>query len=277
MSGAPPLAARPPITVTVRGQTIDVSAATLDAALDGDGPFRSLANLEAVVRAPGAGIHCARAIARLARAVRAGDVGVFTLQAVYGLLRLSAGEGAPELRSLAARLGGSPGAIALAAAFLVEDRVPELAQAAAADPLLARSSPQPYVHLPRVPADAPLLFGAWVNELRRSATTLGSTAFRAFLGDVAEAAFRALQHGAEPSALLGVGAAFLTDAISAELGGTTDFLAARGMAWLLGALAPNDDSARAAIERAQGRFRDPEFQADCSAILAGDPWPPREE
>jgi len=31
---------------------------------------------------------------------------------------------------------------------------------------------------------------------------------------------------------------------------------------------------RAAIERARDRFRDPEFQSDCEAMLAGGVWPP---
>jgi hypothetical protein len=33
--------------------------------------------------------------------------------------------------------------------------------------------------------------------------------------------------------------------------------------------------ARAAIERARDRFRDPQFQADCDAMLGGGAWPPR--
>lgn len=273
-AGAP--AATVPLTVIVRGRPVAIDRAALQIALESDGPFRSLAHLEAVVRSPEHGYPRAPAIDRLRRAVAAGEIGVYTLQAVYGLLRLEGKEGAPELRALAGRLGGSLGAIALAAAFLVEDRALELAGAAETDPLLARSSPQPFLHLPHVPRGAPALFAAWVAELRRSSTGLGSTAFRAFLGDVAEAAFRALQHGADPIALLGPGAAFLSDAICAELGGTTDFLAARGMAWLLGALAPGDDTARAAIERARDRFRDSEFQSDCAAILAGHAWPPRD-
>lgn len=264
-----------PVTVFVRGRPVEVSAEALAAALDGDGPLSDLAALEAVVRAPAHGADRARAIARLRRAVASGGVGVLTLQAVYGLTRLDAREGAPELRALAERLGGSPGAIALAAAFLVEDRALELARALADDPTLARSSPQAYLHLPRVPAGARELFSAWSSELRRSSSQLGSTAFRAFLGDVAEAAFRALQHGAPANQLLTpADAAFLVDTLSSELGGTTDFLAARGMAWLLGALAPSDDAARAALERAMSRFRDPEFQSDCATILSNSPWPP---
>ena len=264
-----------PVTVLSRGRPVVIAAADVLAELDGDGPIRSLPHLEAVVRSPEHGGDRAHAIARLRRAVDKGDVGVHTMQAVHGLVRLGAAEAAPELRALAARLTGSPAAIVRAAAFLVEYRLADLAREAAADPMLARHSPQPYLHLPRVPDGAPLLFATWRTELGRGASRLGSTAFRAFLGDVAEAAFRSLQHGADPTVLLGPdGSAFLTDTICAELGGTTDFLAARGMSWLLGALAADDDSARAAVERARARFRDPEFQADCAAILNGLPWPP---
>src|SRR5207302_4669740 len=96
------------------------------------------------------------------------------------------------------------------------------------------------------------------------------------VGDVAEAAFRSLQHGAQATALLDDDdRELLVDSLCAELPGTTDFIAARGMAWLLGALQPGDETARAAIERARDRFRDPEFQADCDAMLTGAPWPPR--
>ena len=75
--------------------------------------------------------------------------------------------------------------------------------------------------------------------------------------------------------LLGEGGrGFLLDSICAELPGTTDFLAARGMVWLAGTLEPTDDSVRSAIERARSRFRDPAFSADCEAILAMRAWPP---
>ncbi|HEX8950961.1 MAG TPA: hypothetical protein VF945_03900, partial [Polyangia bacterium] len=85
-----------------------------------------------------------------------------------------------------------------------------------------------------------------------------------------------LQHGAPAAELLAdADRGFLLDTLCAELPGTTDFIAARGMAWLLGALAADDDTVRAAIERARDRFRDPEFQADCEAMLTGAPWPPR--
>jgi hypothetical protein len=206
--------------------------------------------------------------------VRRAEPGVRTMEAVAGLLRAHDAGAAADLEQLAERLGGPPGAIARAAAFLVADRVPDLIAAARIDPLLARHSPQAYWHLRIVPADAPALFSLWLDDLQRANALLGVTAFRAFLGDVSEAAFRALQHGANADTLLGdSGRTYLVDAISAELGGTTDFLAARGMAWLIGALAPTDDAARSAIERASERFRDPSFQSDCAAILDGAQWP----
>ncbi len=260
-----------PVTVTVRGRAQVVSVAELRAELDADGPPRSLATLEAILRC---GDRQA-AVARLRRIVRRGDPGVGTLQAIFGLVRLHARDAAGDLDALAARLTGSPGAIARAAAALVADRVAELATAVADDATLAHASPQPYLHEPHVPDGAPALFAAWVAALRREAPKLGVTALRAYLGDVAEAGFRSLQHGARAEVLLTDGDRdFLVDTLCAELPGTTDFVAARGMAWLLGALQREDDAVRAAIERARDRFRDPEFQSDCEAMLGGGAWPP---
>jgi hypothetical protein len=259
------------VTVLAHGRPQVVSVAELTAELDASGPFASLLRLEAVVRANDRG----RAVARLRRAIAVAQPGVQTMQAVLGLVRLGAEEAASELRALACRLGGSPGAIARAAAFLVEDRAAELAELAASEPLVARHGPQAYLALPRVPDGAPRLFAAWLSALEHAAITAGVTAYRAFLGDVAEAAFRALQHGCDAEALLGArGRGFLVDAICAELPGTADFVAARGMAWLAGTLEPGDDTVRAAIERARARFRDPEFQSDCAAMLAARAWPP---
>jgi hypothetical protein len=261
-----------PVTVMVRGRAQVVSVAELRAELDSDGPPRNLATLDAIVRCG----DRAAAVARLRRIVRRGDPGVGTLQAIFGLVRLQAADAAGELDALAARLGGSPGAIAHAAALLVADRVDALAAAVADDPVLAHASPQPYLHEPRVPAGAAALFAAWVATLRKEAPHVGVTALRAFVGDVAEAAFRSLQHGAGAAELFAdADRAFLVDTLCAELPGTTDFIAARGMAWLLGALEPGDETVRAAIERARDRFRDPEFQADCEAMLTVGAWPPR--
>jgi hypothetical protein len=260
-----------PVTVLARGRPVIISPEELEAELRSQGACRSLAHVEAVARAN----DRTRAVARLRSAVAAGSEGPLTMQAVAGLIRLHAAEAAPELGALAERIGGSPGAIARAATFLVADRVEELAAELPNDPLLARHSPQAYVHLTRMPPTAPVLFVAWVNELVRSSTTVGVTAYRAFLGDVAEAAYRTLQHGVDTETLLGEGGrGFLLDSICAELPGTTDFLAARGMVWLAGTLEPTDDSVRSAIERARSRFRDPAFSADCEAILAMRAWPP---
>jgi hypothetical protein len=261
-----------PVTVMVRGRPQVISVAELRAELDADGPPRSLASLEAITRAG----DRAGAIARLRGIVRRGDPSVGTLQAVFGLVRLHAADAVGDLEALAAKLGGSPGAIARTAALLVADRVAALATAVTEDVVLARASPQPYLHAPHVPAGAPALFAAWLALLRREAPHLGVTALRAFVGDVAEAAFRSLQHGASATELINdADRELLVDTLCAELPGTTDFIAARGMAWLLGALVPGDETVRSAIERARDRFRDPEFQADCEAMLTGAPWPPR--
>jgi hypothetical protein len=260
-----------PVTVLARGREVTILPDELDAELRADGPCRSLAHVEAVARANDREL----AVARLRRAVAAGSAGAVTMQAVAGLTRLHAAESAEDLRQLASRIGGSPGAIARAAAFLVEDHALELASALPGDALLARHSPQAWVHLTRMPAAAPTLFSAWIGELQHASTSAGVTSYRAFLGDVAEAAYRTLQHGVEAETLLGEeGKSFLLDSICAELPGTTDFLAARGMAWLLGTLEPTDDSVRSAIERARARFRDPAFSADCDAMLAMRAWPP---
>ncbi|MDB4967486.1 MAG: hypothetical protein JWN44_3175 [Myxococcales bacterium] len=262
-----------PVTVQVRGRAQVIPVDELRAELDAEeGAPRSLAHLEAVVRCN----DPAAAVRRLRRVVRRGDAGVTTLQAVFGLVRLEARDAAADLEALAQKLGGSPGAIAQAASLLVAGRADALAVAVAADAVLAHASPQPYLHLPTVPSDATALFGAWTAVLREEAPRTGVTALRAFVGDVAEAAFRSLQHGARPNDLLGdADREFLVDLVCGELPGTTDFIAARGMSWLLGALERHDETARAAIERARERFRDPEFQADCEAMLTGAAWPPR--
>ena len=226
-----------PVTVMVRGRAHVVTVDELRAELAADGPPRSLAVLEAIVRSGDRD----GAIARLRRIVRRADPGVGTLQAIFGLVRLRAADAADDLDALAQKLGGSPGAIARAAALLVGDRVDALAAAVTDDVVLAHASPQPYLHLPHVPAGAPLLFRAWMALLRREAPHTGVTALRAFIGDVAEAAFRSLQHGAQPTELFDdADRELLVDSLCAELPGTTDFIAARGMAWLLGALQPGD-------------------------------------
>ena len=263
-----------PITGPARGRPVVIGPDELEAELDARGPCRSLAHLEAIVRAPGHGVDRGRVIARLERLVDESGPGAQTLQATLGLVRLAARESAASLRALASRLPPSSGAVARAASFLVAGEARALASAIAGDPLLGRSAPLPFFALTALPDGVDTVFTAWVAELRRSATHDGSTAYRAFLGDVGEALYRALALGAGATFLPSEARAFLVDAASAELGGTTDFLAARGLVWLLGALASDDDTARAAIERARGRFRDAAFQTDCDTILAGEPWPP---
>ncbi|HEX4456582.1 MAG TPA: hypothetical protein VIA18_01350 [Polyangia bacterium] len=261
-----------PVTVMLRGRAHVIGVAELRAELDGTGAPRSLAHLEAVVRCN----DRAAAVARLRRIIQRGEAGIATLQAIFGLVRLDAGDAAEDLDALGRQLGGSPGAIAHAAARLVAHRGADLAHELAEDDVLARHSPQAYLHAPGVPDGAVALFAAWTATLRRDASRVGVTAMRAFLGDVAEAAFRSLQHGAAVGDILDGGdRGFLLDTLCAELPGTTDFVSARGMAWLLGALQPDDETARAAIERARDRFRDAEFQADCEAMLRGEPWPPK--
>jgi hypothetical protein len=265
--------------------------AELAVELGADGVLRSVVHAQAIIRL---GLdddaRLPAVYERLRRALAAGverlDVGASrprSMQVVFGLLRLSDRLSAAERAdaavltgTLAARLEGPPSFVARAAALLLANRASELAAESANDALLARHGAQAYLWLPSLPAESALLFGVWIRELERAMAHSGSTAFRAFLGDVAEAAFRALCHGAAAEQLLGEqGAAFLVDACCAELGGTTDFIAARAMTWLVGVLARDDDTAHAAIERARARFRDASFQSDCTAILAsGAPWPP---
>src|SRR6185312_13464858 len=146
-----------PVTVMVRGRAHTVPVAELRAELDAEGPPRSLASLEAILRCG----DREAAVARLRRIVRRGDPGVGTLQAIFGLVRLHARDASEDLEALAVRLGGSPGAIATAAAALVGDRVERLAADVADDATLAHASPQPYLHESRVPDGAPALFAAW--------------------------------------------------------------------------------------------------------------------
>src|SRR5258706_694485 len=149
-----------PVTVLARGREVTIDPDELEAELHADGPCRSLAHVEAVARAN----DRERAVARLRRAVIAGSAGAVTMQAVGGLVRLHAAEAAGELRALADRIGGSPGAIARSAAFLVEDRVEELAAGLPNDALVARHSPQAWVQLTRMPPAAPVIFSAWIGE-----------------------------------------------------------------------------------------------------------------
>lgn len=261
--------------------------ASVEEELGEDGPLGTVAAVAAVIAwADSSSGDAGRAADRLARSVAASvdqrGWGARTMQAAFGLVRLSsrisserASIAAATVERLASQLPGPAGAIAHAAALLIAGRATSLAAEAIGDPTLSRYSPQAFIHLTSVPEASSALFATWIRELERAAPHSGSTAFRAFLGDIAECAFRALQHGATIESLLGDdGADFLVDAICAELGGTTDFIAARGMTWLVGALALGDETARAAIERARARFHDAAFQRDCAAMLDTRSWPP---
>lgn len=239
--------------------------------LAGSGPIGSVDALYAIEHAG----DRRRATARLRRALVDAEPGPLTLQVVFALVRLADAQSARPLGALTERLHGSPRAIVESCALLAQNDVAALLARCAADPLVSRFSPIACCHAPRPLPDGARLFSLYIEELRRAASLQGASAYRAFLGDVAEAAFRQIACGASPDQLLGdAGCGFFVDAITAELPGTTDFLAARGMVWLLGVLEPADDTARSAIERARTRFRNADFAEECRRILAGEPWPP---
>ncbi len=239
--------------------------------LAGSGPLRTTDAVAAIRQAA----DRRRATARLRRALAAAEPGPVTMQVVYALLQLADAESARVMGAFADRLEGPPRAIVESCALLVRGAYDELATRIDSDPLIARFSPLAFCQLPRRIAEAPPLFARWIEQLRRGASGQGASVYRAFLGDVAEAAYRQIARGADPTTLLSEeGCGFFVDSITAELPGTTDFLAARGMVWLLGVLEPTDDTARSAIERARARFRNADFHEECRRILAGEPWPP---
>ena len=239
--------------------------------LAGSGPIPTLEALAAIRGAS----DRRRVTARLRRALTQAEPGPLTMQVVFALVHLADAQSARALLSLCERLTGPCRAIVETCALLVQQNYAALAERMKSDPLIGRFSPVAFGHDPKIPAEAANLFTLWIEQLRRGATLQGASVYRAFLGDVAEAAYRQIARGANPDRLLGEeGRGFFIDAITAELPGTTDFLAARGMAWLLGVLQSNDDTARSAIERARVRFRNADFAEDCRRILAGEPWPP---
>lgn len=250
---------------------VEVPRAALAAELSRSGVIGSLALVEAIVReAPRAA-----AAARLLSAVQAAQPSTSTLTALLGLVRLDATECAGALVALAP-LAPPLAASARVAARLLAGELDTLCAEIATDELAAQRTPLLLGAWPRAARDARPIFGALVAALDRLQPGLGVTAYRAMLGDLAEAVFRALQRGGEAEALLGEGREPLLDRLCAELPGTPDLVAARGMAWLLGALAPADDAARSAIERARARFRDPAFHLDCDVMLGErvGHWPP---
>ncbi len=216
-----------------------------------------------------------RATARLRRALVDARPGPMTMQIVFAEVRLGDAQSARAMTVLAQRLDGPARAVVESCALIVRGDYATLGARIASDPLIGRFSPIAFCHAPRVTLAGPTLFGRWIELLRRGVSGQGASVYRSFLGDVAEAAFRQIVRGADPQGLLGdAGVTFFIDAIIAELGGTTDFLAARAMVWLLGVLGPTDETARSTIERARLRFRNADFAEDCRRILAGEPWPP---
>ncbi len=250
----------------VHGRPVDVQRVTLDEELRRDGPVTSLALVEALV------LHAPydAAVERLARGIDP-PFATVGLASLLALVRLDAHAALPAL-ARATRNGGPLGATARIAGHLLDDDADGLDAAMADDDALALRVPLVITVLPAQLVWAPRLFSTLLGALARLQPTLGITAYRAFLGDTAEAAFRQLQHGATMDALGDLRGA-LVDKVTAELGSTPELVAARGMAWLLGFTAAGDDAAVSAIERARDRFRDPGFHADCDAMLAGR-WPP---
>jgi hypothetical protein len=274
------------IAVPLEGRTVEVPVAALEAELGRQGPIASLALLEGLIRcAAGLSPHpLARGlvVARLLDALELAQPGTLTLLSLLGLVRLDAAAAAPRLEELATRLRAPLSLVAWVAADSVAGRFDVLGRAIRADDQLAQRAPLVLSATMRPPESLAPAIAALLEALARLQPTLGVTAYRAFLGDLAEAVFRALQRGGRIERLLGAGPESLTDRLidrlCAELPGTPDLVAARGMAWLLGAIAPpSDDAVRSALERARARFRDPAFHRDCAAMLGELPglaWPP---
>ncbi len=264
-------ATRDHLAVPLHGRIVEVPRAALTAELARTGPVGSLALVEAIVReAPRAD-----AVRRLCAALVDAEASTLTLTALLALVRLDAAEAAPQLGALT--LPSPLAESARAASLLLARSFATLAAAITSDDLLAQRAPLVLAMAPRLPIGAAPVVAALLAALARLQPTLGISAYRAFLGAVAELLFRALQRGANLDGLIGADREALCDRLTAELPGTPDLVAARGMAWLLGALAPGDDAARSALERARERFRDPAFQRDCDAMLAEDSaraWPP---
>jgi hypothetical protein len=280
------------IVVPLEGRIVEVPVAALEAELGRRGPIASLALLEGLVRsAAGLSAHSlarGAVIARLLEGIEPLQPGTITLLSLLGLVRLDAVEAAARLDELAARLPAPLSLVARAAADSVAGHFEALAQAIASDDALAQRAPLVLSATVRPPDELAPALAALLDALARLQPTLGVTAYRAFLGDLAEALFRALQRGGHIEHLLGTSGApngtpdglpgNLIDRLCAELPSTPDLVAARGMAWLLGTIAPaSDDAVRSALERARARFRDPAFHRDCAAMLGELPglgWPP---
>lgn len=292
------------LEVMVHGHVHEVSAGLLRAELLRDGPPPKLALIEAVIRHAPRGEALARLAGMLdATAVAAGPMtGIAhgpslehaAMHAALGALGLSPDPGVPReaaaldaLQRFGARVGGAAGATVRAGVILLREGPSGLARRGGAagedDLLLLRQSPRAVCAIthpgPLVPHLRPLC-AAWMVALEQAGKTMGAHGFRALLGDVSEALYRVLLRARPrcgPQDLLSESErSMLLDLVAVELPSTADFLAARAMAWALGALGPlpPDDAGAAAIERARDRFANESFHADCAAILSGGPWPP---
>ncbi len=263
------------LAVPVYGRIVEVPRARLSSELARRGPIASLALVEAIIRAAPRDA----AISRLRLALDGAGTGTNTLAMLLGFLRLSAREAIPALQRATASLPVPLSLTARVVELLLAGEVEVLCALAESDDHVAQRTPLVLTELPAwSPATDPLAT-ALLAALARLQPALGITAYRAMLGDLAEAFFRALQRGADPASLVGPHREELLDRLCAELPGTPDLVAARGMAWLLGAIAPQEDAIRSAIERARARFRDPAFYRDCGVMLGEAPsrrWPPRQ-
>ncbi len=264
------------VEVPVYGRLVEVPRAAIAAELARDGAVASLALVEAIVRAAPREAAIARLLAALGPGAPATTA---TLTALLGLVRLDAREAAAAVGAAAAHLGPPLAASARVAHHALGPTLPALAALIDADDLVAQRAPLVLAAMPAPPPGLADVVAALVRALDRLQPVLGITAYRALLGDVGELLFRAIQRGADAAALLGDAQEGLCDRLTAELPGTPELVAARGMAWLLGTLVAGDDASRSAIERACARFRDPAFHRDCAAMLGardeGAPaWPP---
>lgn len=283
------------IVVRVHGQRKQVSALLLKRELLRSGPPPTLVLIEAILQ------HAERgaAIARLRDMLKhipeplPAEGHHVVVRAAQGLMQLGAADedSLAVLRALAQRLGGDAGAaveagvvlLSAGPAGLVGASGRPLRQAARALCVLLLlpdpAGPRPATG-PATPVVLDLLglsglTAAWLQDMRRQHKALGVHALRGYLGDVAEALYRLARRGIGPRQLLSeADCGYLMDLTTGELPGTSEFLAARPMVWLLPLLGALDDAGVAAIERARDRFANEEFHADCAQILAGQPWPP---
>lgn len=270
------------LLVTVHGHRHELPEGMLTAELGRSGPPPKLPLLEAVIRHAPRAQAIERLTEMLGHPVPPGGEPV-AMHAALGLLWLMPTEppALQALRRFAGRARGAAGATVAAGVWLIEAGPAALAAGPGGDPLLLRWSTRSVAALGQPGAlvpEMPQLVEAWMAALDLATKTAGAHAFRAFLGDIAEALYRVVLR-ASPSCHVGQlmterQAATLLDTITTELPGTSDFLAARAMVWLLGLLGPPDDAGIAAIERARDRFANEEFHKDCEIILSGGRWPP---